>query len=290
MKNSSSGNSYLALVVAFVAVSQAFSAEVIYEPFDYAAGGIAGAQTNGVGMSGAWATATGDGGTLYSMVSGALSFTNLPTSGIVRAKRATAPGGAQLYRVISSASQDALLNDNSTIWFSVLLMDERFSAGNENGTLALTSGAFSNHGGADGGVLPTLTGGNGFGVTLGVGTEFRVYAYRIVNGAAERTTDYYAGSPTAGGTYLIAGKIDWGENYAGHTLRLFNITDPASPPPDDNTAFASFSGDFDQSTLNTIAIGNRQVSSVDEIRFALTYYEALGREVPPSAGTVFVIK
>lgn len=267
------------------AISQPY--EVIYEPFDYDTGALAG-QDGGIGFEGAWSSGGED--NHYAVTSPGLSFGELPVAGN-RVRRPSAPQGAQSSRAISATSQAALTADNTTIWFSILLGDERFSTPNENGTFALASGAFSS-GGSDSGGLPNVPGGNGFGVTTRVlSDEFRIYAYRIVDGTRERTSDYYEGSTTAGGTYLVAGKIAWGEHHEGHTLHLFNITDPlAEEPPEDEEAFAFFEADFDQSTLNTLAIGNRQISSVDEIRFATSFYGAMGREVPPPAGTLMIIK
>ncbi len=67
---------FIAVVVALVSVSRVYSAEVIYEPFDYAAGNIDGtAQSGGTGMTGAWTTTGTD--NLYDIQSSGLSFSNL---------------------------------------------------------------------------------------------------------------------------------------------------------------------------------------------------------------------
>lgn len=55
-------------------------------------------------------------------------------------------------------------------------------------------------------------------------------------------------------------------------------------------AFATLSANLDQSAFDTISIAGQQVSSLDEIRFALDYYGVVGREAPPPAGTIITIK
>ena len=89
-------------------------------------------------------------------------------------------------------------------------------------------------------------------------------------------------------TFLIAGKIEWAPNGSDDTLRLFNIADAADPEPVDTNAFAVMTADIDQSQLDTIGLANRQVSSLDEIRFATTYDEVMGRE--PSRGMVVTLR
>ncbi len=261
--------------------------EIIYEPFDYDTGTVGG-QDGGIGMTGSWSqTADRE---EFEVVSDGLSFGALPVEGN-SIRRTSAPGSAEINREISAASQAALTADNTTIWFSILLWDQRFATDHENGTFAFTSGPFTSTGG-NWGALPNVAGGDGFGVTTRLNEDFfQIFAYRIQNGSQQRSSDYHEGSTTAGGTYLVVGKIDWGEDNEGHTLHLFNITDPEKQePPDESTAFASFTADFDQSTLDTLAIANQQVSGYDEIRFATTFAAALGLEEPSPAGSVFIIK
>ena len=83
------------LIAALSVVATATAELVVYEEFDYPAGLVDGTQSGGTGMSEAWTTSSTDGGILYSMVFGALTFTNLPTAGSVCAKRNTAPRGAE---------------------------------------------------------------------------------------------------------------------------------------------------------------------------------------------------
>lgn len=60
----------------------------------------------------------------------------------------------------------------------------------------------------------------------------------------------------------------------------------------DNTAgtgaFATMTADLDESQFDTLALANRQISSVDEIRFALSFEETMGRE--PTRGSVLIVR
>ncbi len=280
----------IALVVMTVCVDGAMSAPTVYEPFDYAAGAIDGtSQAGGVGMSGAWTTSTADSGVLYAMVGGALSFTNLPTTGAVRAKRPSAPKGAEMHRAISPASQTALTASARTMWFSVLVKNERYSVGNENGTFVFGSDALA--AGTTDGTLPTITAGEGIGVHLsgsGGGGTIDIFAYTIDEGVAAKSIGKIDNTNTTVNTFLVAGKVEWAPNGSDDSLWLFNVSDPLSEEPAEATAFATVTADLDQSQFDTLGMANRQISSVDEIRFGLSFEETMGRE--PLRGSVMIVK
>ena len=283
--------SYLPLFI-MILINSLTTEETVYEPFDYAAGAINGTQSGGIGMSGSWSTSVTNSGTLYSMISGGLSFTDLTTSGSVKAKRNTAPGGAEMNRAISAASQTALTVDGTTIWFSILINTQRFSAGNENGTFVFGSAGLDSND-VDR-VLPSITGGEGFGVHVNGnnagGNPFYIHAYSIDGGASSKSVSFLD-TGTTSGTYLIAGKISWVANGGNDSLWVFNITDPSASEPAEGDAVATITADLDQSVFDTLAIANRQVSNVDEIRLAPTYYEVMGREPPRIAtGTLLRIE
>ncbi|MDT8390215.1 MAG: PEP-CTERM sorting domain-containing protein [Lentisphaeria bacterium] len=289
----------IAFALTVKAASLAPSNPTVYEGFNYSSGAVDGStQNGGTGMSGAWSTSTTDGGTLYSMVSGGLTFNgategSLVTGGSVRAKRSTAPGGAEMNRAITTVSQGALTADNTSVWFSVLVNTERFSAGNENGTFVLGTGALDVN--TPDGVLPSITGGEGVGLHIdglnSGGSPFYIHAYAIDGGTSAKSGAYLDTGTTAG-VYLIAGRMDWAPNGSDDTISLFNITDTvalASLSGGPATPFATITADVDQTLFDTLAIANRQVSSLDEIRFGLTFADVVpGLATIPEPSTIIL--
>ena len=116
----------------------ASGALAIYEPFDYGAGNFDGTQGGATGTTGFWSQSGGSG--LFSRQAG-LSFTGLSVTG-GSARRTSAPGGSEINIGVSAGAQSTLLNDNTTIYFTLLVRNERFSVGNEGMTMVLGSAAF----------------------------------------------------------------------------------------------------------------------------------------------------
>jgi hypothetical protein len=120
--------------VAFIALTAASTEAtlILYGGFDYSPGDIDGSQVGGAGFSaGGWTTSGSD--NPFDALGTGLSLGSLPVTG-ASVKRPSAPGNAEMSRSITSASQGALLADNATLWFSVLLRTTNFSTGNANGT------------------------------------------------------------------------------------------------------------------------------------------------------------
>jgi hypothetical protein len=249
------------------------AAEVIYEPFDYAAGAFDGSQAGGTGMSGGWTTVTAGNGP-YGTIAGGLAVTGLTVAGNT-CGRSTYVGDNEMHRAISAASQTALLGDGLTVWFSVLFKNRKYSTGNEHQSLVIGTDAFTSWSTAP----PGMAGGEGFGV--GYNTQYAIKAV-VINGGV---SSYGSGSLTTvdGPTYLIAGKITWAANGNSDTLHLFNISDPDAPEPSEVDAFATATVDLDQSLFDTLAVASKQYSYLDEIRFATTFAEAMGR-TPDATG------
>jgi hypothetical protein len=260
----------------------------IYEPFDYPAGDIDGSQAGGIGFAGVWTGSTADGRNPFAVAAPGLSFTNLPTTG-GRVDRPSAPGAAEAHRGISEANREALLTDDGILWFSALVNPRRYSAGNENGTLMIATDALT-------GLTvrpPLMSGGSGFGMSFNTATELHgivIDGSQSSYSAAFLTVEAPAEHYVLGTTYLIAGKIEWAPNGSNDTLRLFNIVDPLGSAPVDETAFATNAADLDQSQFDTIAIGNQQVSLLDEIRFAPTFEEVMGRERLAPPGILMIVR
>ncbi len=254
---------------------------ILYEGFNYSPGDIDGTQTGGTGFAATgWTTSNISNSNSYDVRSPGLSFTDLPTKGSSVA-RPSAPGGAEMNRPISAESQAALTGDDTTIWFSVLMNDREYAGRHAQGSLVLSTdpftGPFNNSS-----VPPVMAGGEGFGVGFN-GTPdnvLEVAGLAIDDGVSSFSADVLPDpDPSAGGntTYLIAGKIEWAANGSDDVLRLFNIADPLAAEPVDGDAFATMMADLDQSLFDTIAIGDAQIGTFDEIRFATSFEEVMGR-------------
>lgn len=242
----------------------AHAAAIIYEPFAYTAGTIDGTQAGGTGLSG-----TGWNGTTtnvpYSVLSSGLSFTGLADTG-GKLQRATAPGDAMISRGITGSAQTALTANDSTIWFSVLMQNNRHSTGNAQGALVFGSGALSS-----GGAKPVTAAGEGFGVMFkGYGAtsgKIDISGIAIDGGSSTVSTGFIddTGSGSTGDTYFIVGQIDW--TSGTDTMNLYNVTDVDAALP---TAFATMTADLNQAAFGTLAIGGAQIGAFDEIRFGAT--------------------
>jgi len=246
---------------------------VVYEGFNYTAGDVDGSQAGGTGFAAAGWTTTGFTRNPYDVRSDGLTFPGLPMLGR-SIRRPSAPDSAEMHREISAAAQTALTADNSTVWFSVLTKDDEYSGANANAALVLGTDAFD---GASNRPI-TMTGGNALGVAINgqSGGSFRLHAIAIEDGSTNLSTDVLLMPGDEGATYLIAGKIDWTPTGFDDTLTLYNILDPASdtlPSP-----FATITADLDQSAFDTIAIGDQQITPFDEIRYATTFAEVMGRD------------
>ena len=262
----------------------------IYEPFDYAAGDIDGSSQNGgVGMVGAWVT-TGD-QNLYDVKSTGLTFGSLAVAGKM-VQRPSYQGDSELHREISDANKTALLANGSTLWFSILMRDAHYYDEHAADAFLLATGPITGSGAKP----VTMVGGEGIGVSFKnqggdnpVGMD--VHGIIIDGGSTSLSTGFI--DDTNGNenvTYLIAGKITWAADGSDDTLELFNITDPSIDEPESAAAFATMTADLDQSAFDTLAMATAQMGKFDEIRFALNFYEALGRELPPPSGTVITIR
>jgi hypothetical protein len=141
----------------------------------------------------------------------------------------------------------------------------------------------------------TITGGEAVGVSFKAASVndggMDVHGIMIDGGVTSLSAGFIDDSDGSENiTYLIVGKVTWASNGNNDTLRLFNIADPLADEPIDGAAFATMTADLDQSQFGTLALATAQKGKFDEIRFASSYYEAVGRELPPPAGTIVTIK
>lgn len=261
----------------------------IYEPFDYAAGDVDGVtQNGGLGMDGAWSTSGSQ--HQYDIQSSGLTFTDYNTSGNM-VQRPSYQGDAEVHREISDYNKSQLLNDDTTIWFSVLMRDAHYYDNHAADAFLLSTGKITGTG-----TKPvTIAGGEGLGVSFKEGATndagMDVHGIVIDGGTTNRSTGFIDDPiGTENITYLIVGKIRWASNGNNDNLKLFNITDALRlRAPTDSEAFADMDYDLDQSQFDTIAIGTAQRGKFDEIRFATDFFSVLGRD-PPPPGTIIKIE
>lgn len=250
----------LAAATASFGVAQSTDAALyVYEPFDYSNGALAG-NNGALGLSGNWSSS----GSNQQSVNSSLSFPDLATTGNAT-RRTSASGGAESSIALSATAITNLTADNTTIYFSLLIRDERFSTTNENLAFVIGTDALVVPGSDK--QNPTHA-GEGFGVHLdgnvGGGRVIDVLGYQIDDGSASQSGTVL-GVPEAGvETFMIVGKIDWVPNGGLDTLTLYNITDVNAPLP---TSFATMTADLDNTLFDTLAFESHQVATIDEIRF-----------------------
>lgn len=262
----------ISALAAITLAGNVSAAVYVSESFDYTAGTVNGTQSGGTGMIGAW-----DGSTTSVMYS--IDTSNaIDVSGITglsasagKLQRNSAPGAAQISRGLTATAITNLTADNSTIYFSLLLENNRFSTGNANDSFLISTAAVPL--GEAGNDPITIAGGEAFGVAFtgqGVdeGGSIDIRGIAIDGGVGAKSTglinDPGSGGVSDGGdTYFIVGKIDWVANGGSDTLSLYNVTDTTAPLP---AAFATITADIDNSNIDTLAFGGEQIGAFDEIR------------------------
>jgi hypothetical protein len=210
-----------------------------------------------------------------------LSFSTLPVAGSALSRYGGA-GRAEAHRMISAASQAALTQDDTTIWFSQLFAGP---SANRNGVFIFgtqpikhTDNPYELSAAGDGFGFSSASfadgvGGNGDGSINAIAFDNSIKA-TFVKGT-------YTPEPTTA-VSLIVGKINWKPNGTPDEFFLFNVTD-LSTEPAESEAFASITMDFDQSAFNMIAMYDGTNSVTDEIRFGTTFADVVGAVATSSA-------
>jgi hypothetical protein len=242
-----------------------YDGAVIYEPFDYPAGGLDGQSgIYEIGLDGTW-TAHAD---MLVDYANDLTYGLLPTTGgSVMPASTTKSGGT---RTISSSALAAngLLDDGATLWFSVILgLQADANRTNTGLGLALAAGPFG--GGSDYSEW-FINGGTGIGVYFRRGEPWSASFPADIGGVTSGTfTGYQYESGEHG---LTVGKITWGATE--DTIELFQPgTDLALAAMPISTLIT----DVDQSTFDTLTFRKGNKPMLDEIRFGATYDDVLGR-------------
>ncbi len=243
-------------------VGSANAAAIIYEPFSQTVGALNG-KAGGTGL-GTWTATTGSNG--FTVGTETLSYGNLDnTGGQVNVGNGT-NGDISAHAPVT-ASLGSLLNDGSTLWFSVMFeKGSTSSPTNEKSAFAFgTAGVVTSFSG-------TYIGSSG---SPGSGIGF-YSAGGSVNAAIWNVASNSNGggfSVTAGSSVFIVGKIVWG---ATDTITLYNVNpaDVGTLTEAGLTGGVTKSAALDQSAFNTIGMAERNSGGVqvyDEIRFGSSF-------------------
>jgi len=265
------GHARLRTVVAFALVllvvvgwAGSSSAAVIYDGFNYPAGGLNG-KDGGIGFAGPWqATKNNPTAAEPGLTWGSLS---------VDGNTARGAAWSGMMRPIGSALSDAGLMDNgATLWFSVIMDLTGQNTSNADINVALASDKFA----GSFGDRENLNSGEGIGVTHSRAVIQGVYWQDNGDGdpVAERVEENSSLTINGVGDNLISalvvGKIEWGADAtAEEKLTLYG-------PDTALTQGAPIMAEWaipalDQSLFDRVSIQFKDNSMVDEIRFGASY-------------------
>ncbi len=301
LRNGITSAAFRGAVAAFLwtlAVVPVHGELLVEEEFDYELLSLIDGQNGGLGFDGPW-SASKSHGRDYVMQFEGLTFMDenqveLPVAGN-SLSRYGSMGRAEAHRKISAKAQAALTQDNTTVWFAVLVAAPSahrwgsFHFGNykysTQGTPLLGDGDDDRHGNY------TPYDGEGFGFTFmtpdygaGDGTinalAFDDSSIPVVS-AGTFTQPIQPGARHHDPT-LVVGKINWKPAGTPDELFLFNVTDLTTEPEEDEAIASITDVDLDQSTFNLICVWDTNNTIFDEIRFGTTFFDVVGRGVCPS--------
>lgn len=93
---------------------------------------------------------------------------------------------------------------------------------------------------------------------------------------------------TNGGSYLVAGKINWKSAGTPDELFIFNVTDLDTEPAE-GTAVSSANLDLNQEDFLYLSMSDHFDASVDEIRFGNTFEDVMGDRSRPTLGSSNIV-
>lgn len=241
---------------------------LLYEGFDYADGGgfdWIRNEAGGNGFAGAWNETKNPSA---EAIAPGLTFGDLETVGSC-AKSASTLWGHMTRATGSTLADAGLLDDGSTLWFSVIFDNSVATVGTKNG-VALGNGGFSTSSQED------MAGGvEGIGI---IQSNFgAVEASYWAPGKTSESTGVGLGSDPV----LLVGKIEWGATSGeGETLTVF--TPDTSLNRGEAKAILAVPA-VDQSTFDSVAVLTKNDGKIDEIRFGATYEEVVSLPPLPSS-------
>lgn len=235
----------------------------IYEPFDYPAGeldGVSGASE--IGLEGSWTS----GAQIYTEES-TLTYDTVPSSGLrLWSQSVNAPGASRPIKTTALAGR-GLLDDGSTLWFSVMVGYEGSSfLKNFQMALANSSMPLRSYIANDGAEL-----GTGLGVFM---YEQEVYAAQYFDSSQGTSDaaplrgdwDELAAGTMKGTGRLIVGKITWGAS--SDTVEIYLLSDGVNLP---EKASSTLIANVDQSKFDVLTFGRAGSLTFDEVRFGATH-------------------
>ncbi|MBN2133528.1 MAG: LamG domain-containing protein [Sedimentisphaerales bacterium] len=267
-----------AMVMLVLAPTAAHADLVVEEQFVYEAA-MLDTLDGGTGFDGPWVATKSHGRDYYVGLTefadekplnadSGLSFSTLPVAGSALSRYGSA-GRAEAHRTISAASQAALTQDNTTIWFSLLFAGPAAN----RGAMFVFATQPLNH--TD---LHTMAApGSGFGFSIHSPSDGPISAVAF-NNSANATIEsgvQYTPSPLTA-VNLIVGKINWKPNGTPDEYFLFNVTDLTTEPAESEAIASITNLDFDQSAFNLVALCDGTNAVTDEIRFGNTFADVTG--------------
>jgi hypothetical protein len=229
------------------------AAPVIHEPFADADPSLSG-NIPGAGLSGGW-TATSS----FGVSATSLSYGSLPVSGN---KGGYSGGNGNASVSLGSGLRDAgLLDDGTSLWFSMILQTPASGGPNPDTGFAISNGVIvgTNN-------IPMSAGQQGIGWAI-KNDQLRATYWNPAKNQAPGS------AVPVNTTILIVGEILWGA--ASDTINLYR--------PDAELILGSVvstqTGAVDQSTFDKLTFGLKSNTfGFDEIRFGSSYEEVIGAE------------
>lgn len=265
-------------IISLAACSILSATPVVEESFDYDEGAISGLD-GGIGFDGVWSNLRNN----PTIIAPGLAWGELLTSG--NSSRGNA--WSSLIRPLGTTVSDAgLLDNGSSLWFSIILDLEGQNIANADLNLSLSAAGFVPGTFGD---RENLVSGEGIGVTHSRARIQGVYwqdsdADTIAERVENNSSTVIDGNTDNGNLSraLIVGRIDWGaDEAADETLTLYApgedlalgdpIMDPWIIPA------------LEQSTFNQLALQYKDTPQFDEVRLGATSADVLPKIGGPAA-------
>jgi hypothetical protein len=258
---------------------------LVYEPFDYPAGGLNGkGGTSDLGFGTVW-----NANSTTNVVAASLTYGTLPTTGGSIGNLSPSQnrfGGARAVSA-SALADNGLLDDGATLWFSVI-MGYDVGGNRTNSRLVMVLGDEAMSGNNFAYYFPTA-GATGLGVTLGrfsnlngkiVATEVRDSTFGASgfggNVFGNEGSAVLPGTNTSVDYALVVGKITWGAG--SDTIDIYL--------PDSNMnlgpVHSTLSVNVSQSGYDTISFSRGDKMVMDEVRFGASFESVIGAGTPAS--------
>lgn len=284
MKTKHSLRHFLALAgTSLIAASSAYSAAIIYEPFNQTAGALNGKAASTIGLTGNWSQDQ----TVTVVTPPTLAYGDLENAG--GQVNLSNGNGTDVWVSTSTALSTAgLLDDGATLWFSYVYQKSAHGGSNEQSGFAFATSRFTT--GASGPALDAV--GYGFG-TYTQGTNMAAMSFsnsatRTNSAQSEALVDSTPLTPANDGfgATLVIGRMQWNADSGLNdmlTIWTRALDDIATEP---TTGGATRSSLILQEQLDTITFASRNSGGTqiyDEIRFGASFADVSPIPEPSAA-------